>query len=547
MLDGLTPHIQRLKLLLPFKSLIFFSLTVMVVTVFFQLSIPKVIEYYVDNAAVLSLLSANTLWTMVGVLSFSCLCALRFYLFELLGLKVIARFKKELHQKLLRMSNTFYDQNNMAELSGRLMADTERLKEIVTTDLALFLRATLMSIGCIVMMFQISFELSIILLVSIPILVVFTKVLGSKLAHYSASIQSELANSNKVAFDNLNCHSLVKLYDAHAKANLEYNNAIYMHVSESKKGNKVIALYQGSFNFLMYSCLFIILSMGTLLISKNSITIGDLTAYTLYSGMVLMNFSGVSGFWTEWMQTIGATNYVFDILNNEDDLEPFSKNKLSLKGRVTFEHVSFYYPNKPEELIIDDISFSLNQGEKLVLKGSSGNGKTTIAKLLMGFYLPTAGKIILNGVDLCKNNINDFRHSIAYVEQDPLLFSTSIFDNICLSGDIGSEIELRKKVKEACIKANIHEFIESLPQGYDSLVGDRGAQLSGGQKQRIAIARALLKDADIIILDEYTSALDDKNRALLDDAINNLVGLKTVIVISHNQSQVDTLGSILTI
>ncbi|MBB1449336.1 ATP-binding cassette domain-containing protein, partial [Pseudoalteromonas sp. SG41-6] len=241
----------------------------------------------------------------------------------------------------------------------------------------------------------------------------------------------------------------------------------------------------------------------------------------------------------------GATRYLFELLNNDTDAEQQDGQQAIEMGNISFNNVAFSYPNNPEKKVFNMLNIHIKQGEKTVIRGPSGNGKSTLAKLLLGYYLPTSGEIKIGEKLLNKHTIASFRSNIAYVEQEPILFSSSIIEN--LLPDVGEKPtqEQMKKVINACKKANAHEFIELLPNGYYTPISDRGNQLSGGQKQRIAIARAILQEPELVILDEFTSALDSKNRHCIEQAMEQLLLNKTVIIITHKESQFEKADNLI--
>lgn len=530
---------QRLSLLFPFKFDVCIALTFMLITAVAQLALPKVVNYYVDGHAPASLFDIFHLLVLIAIIIFSMISAIRFYLFEKLGIKVITKLRLNLHKTMLIKTSGYYDKNNIAELAGRIQSDTQTLKDVLTTSAALALRSAIVAIGCIIMMFTLSTMLSLILLFCIPIFILATKILSKKVEALSESEQNALAKTNKIAFDNLNCHTLIKLYNWFGSSQKRYSKTNSHYALCAKKTALAIAIFQGFFNFLIFSSLILMLIIGSHLIQQKTLTIGELASYVLYLGMTFTSLNMLAGFWAEWMHSLGATRYLFELLISEDDTEPQAPLKKVAFGDIYFEKISFHYPSHSNQLIFDKLNLHIKHGQTTIISGPSGNGKSTLAKLLLGYYLPTEGKIRIGDLYLTSQNINSYRSSIAYVEQDPILFSSSILENLIPEADlIPTELQM-ERVIAACKKANAHSFISQLPQGYNSQIGDRGSLLSGGQKQRIAIARAFLQDPELVILDEFTSALDKENQYSIEQAIKNLLIDKTVIIISHKHSDLN--------
>ncbi len=532
-------HSQRLKLLLPFKNEVAVALVIMFLTAAAQLLIPKLVNFYVDGHAPSSLLDPFHFFVIVSIIIFSIFSALRFYLFECLGLKVVTDFRLRLHDALLFKNTSYYDSNNVAELASRINSDTQILQDILTTSAALAIRSAVVFFGCILMMFTLSTIMSVVLLICIPIFIVATNLLSKKIESLSEAEQLALAKTNKVAFDNLNCHMLIKLYNWFTSNQKRYQKINLQYVTCAKKTLHAITFFQGFFNFLIFSSLIVMLMLGTHLIQQNALSVGELTSYALYLGMAFTSLNSLSGFWADWSHCLGATNYLFDLLNNNDNSEVRGDPQKVSFGDIKLDNVSFYYPSNPERKVFENLSLTIRRGEKTVLTGPSGNGKSTLAKLLLGYYLPTDGTITIDGHSLNKENIASYRSIIAYVEQEPMLFSSTIIENLLPDVTIPLAGEQMQKVVEACKKANAHEFIQQLPNGYDTEISDRGNQLSGGQKQRIAIARALLQEPELVILDEFTSALDKENQQHIEQAMDHLLAGKTVLTISHKESQID--------
>ncbi len=541
------PHKQRLALLLPFWRHALLAVCVMLLGSLIQLSFPKIVSMYLDGQAPLQLFSLLNGAVLLGALVFSAVAAWRFYLFQQLGYRVINRFKAQLHQQLLIKDASYFDSINVAEQSGRIAMDTEELRELLTTDMANFVRATVITIGAGTLMFMTSWQLSLIMLVIAPTFYFGSRYLISRIERVSQAMQQELATSNQVAFDNLNCHTLVKLYHFKPTALRRYQTSLMRYFSCASKLNRTTAYFQGFFGLVTYLCMGVILIYGAFLVNNQSLTLGTLSAFVLYLGMAYTNLNFVAGFWALWHRGIGATNHLFDTLASKTPAQKAEQAQEQDASwafqNITMDNVSFHYPQRPEANIINHLSLNLSTGEKLALMAPSGFGKSTLVKLMMGLYQPTHGEMTLNGQAYNQSDVAKLRAHTAYVEQSPSFFSGSILEN--LLPHIYTPTEKDKDAAiQACKMAQAHEFITALPEGYNTHIGDRGAQLSGGQKQRIALARALVKDPELLILDEFSSAIDHATTELLTEMLCTYCKCKTLIIITHQMPSADLVDRV---
>lgn len=531
-------HSKRLSLIKEFWPRLLIGFLMMTLTVLLQLAFPKLIGYFIDNIQL-----QNSDWTtQFALFAFVLLIvqalatAFRYYLFETTGYLVVTKIRRVLHQALINQSIGFFDKHNVGELMNRLSADVDVLEDTLSMGLAISLRSLFIMLGGIVMLFTISPILCSVLLVLIPISLFLGKWVGDKLRIRAKEIQQCQSDCAKIAHENFSNIRLVHAYNSQQKAQQQYIEETQHTYDISAACSRFIAKFQGASSLLVYLALLIMLWIGAALISQGNLTVGELTSFILYAGMVTTAARVVSDFWSDWMRTIGATERIFEII---DDAEPPHMNKgkkARLLGSIKFHHVSFSYPERPEQLALNNFQLSIRQGEKVALVGHSGAGKSTIAKLLLGFYQATDGTIEFSGTAMDELDITDIRRHVAIVEQEPALFSGSILDNITY-GSRHNAVSL-SMVHSAAKLANAEEFINQLPQAYETEVGGRGVQLSGGQKQRIAIARALIRDPQILILDEATSALDTVSETKVQRALDNLMKDRTTIIIAHRISTI---------
>ena len=296
------------------------------------------------------------------------------------------------------------------------------------------------------------------------------------------------------------------------------------------------AVFQGVVGFAAYGAIAAVLWYGGILVLRKEMQVGDLTAFILYTLTVAFAFGAVSDLWGDFMRAAGASERLFELLDREPKLHSGQQKLPSVRGEVALQNVYFTYPARPDMQVLKGLSLTLQAGEVVAVVGYSGAGKSTIAQLLSRFYDPQEGQVLLDGVDLRTLEQHWLREQVGVVSQEPILFATSIADNIRYGRTTATQAE----VEAAAKAANAHSFIASFPDGYQTLVGERGVRLSGGQKQRVAIARAILKDPRLLVLDEATSALDAESEALVQQALDRLMHGRTTLIIAHRLSTVLT-------
>ena len=543
----MNPHLQRLQLLRPFAPRLCAALCVMAVTVAIQLIYPRALSYFIDNVNT----QRSSAWytglalAMLAVLTAQAAAStLRYYLFETTGYMIVTRARRLLYGALMRKPIGFYDRHNVGELTSRLSADAEVLHDTLSTGLPIALRSLFVFIGGTVMLLTISPSLSLILVFFVPATMLLAKWGGKSLRGLSGDIQGSQAECGKVANEHFANIRLVRAFNQHRTAIARYFTASERSLRVSVSATRMFAAFRGMSSMLVYLALLATLWFGARMIGRGELTIGELTAFLVYANMVSESAGAVSDAWSDWMRTIGATARVFEMMEDAGDAADASDAAGAgaaagtgrLAGHIRFSGVSFHYPERLERCALDSVSFTVEVGEKIALVGPSGAGKSTIAAMLLGFYAPDSGKISFDGVDAAMLGGTAVRANIAIVEQEPSMFSGSIYENIAFAvPDREASLE---EVQRAAGAAHAHDFIAAFPNGYDTIVGDRGVQLSGGQKQRVAIARALLRDPAILILDEATSALDSASELQVQQALDRLMEGRTTIIIAHRYSTI---------
>ncbi|AKU24800.1 ABC transporter permease [Massilia sp. NR 4-1] len=529
---------ERLQLLRPFAGRLALGLFFMVLTVMVQLAYPKAIAYFIDGMSEKKSESWFILLgsLMLGVFILQAIATtLRYYLFESTGYMIVTRIRRQLFGALIGKKISFFDRHNVGELSNRLTADVEVLHETLTMGAAISLRCLCILIGGVTMLLIISPALTLMLAFFIPASLLLSHWAGKRIRKHSRNMQQSQADCGKTAYEHLANIRLVHAFNQGRTAARRYGQSTEDALKVSLSTTRMMAAFRGWSIFLVYMSLLVTLWFGAKLILEDALTIGELTAFILYSTMVTDAASAVTDFWSEWMRTIGATERIFELIGEQEEVAP-TVAALALQGNVAFRDVVFAYPERPDKLALRGISFTIAAGEKIALVGASGAGKSTIASMLLGFYEAQQGSIAFDGTALTPVNASAMRDNIAIVEQEPSLFSGSIYENIAFA--VSEREASLAEVMAAARLANAHDFIQAFPQGYETIVGERGVQLSGGQKQRVAIARALLRNPRILILDEATSALDSASEVQVQNALDKLMAGRTTIIIAHRYSTI---------
>ncbi|MGN0004094.1 MAG: ABC transporter ATP-binding protein [Sphingobacterium composti] len=471
----------------------------------------------------------------------------RIRLFVEIAEKALANIRRDSYRKLITLPVDFFANRRVGELNSRLSADLSQIQDTLTTTLAEIIRQTLSLIIGVLLLVWVSPKLALMNLSILPILVVTALFFGRFIRNLSRQTQDQLADSNSIVQETLLGISNVKAFVNEYYESQRYGQKLDNVVKLAIKGATFRGLFASFIIFCIFGAIIAVIWYGATLVSTGEITVGDLTTYILYSMFVAGSMGSFPELYAGIQKALGACERVIEILNEktEDIVVDKSNKEISkpIKGKLTFSSVKFAYPSRPDLNILQDISFTANAGEKIAIVGPSGAGKSTIASLILQFYNPSEGQILYDDQPSSHYSLTDIRNQVAIVPQDVLLFGGTIRENI----NYGRLDAAPNEIIEAAKRANAHEFIMSFPEGYDTVVGERGVKLSGGQRQRIAIARALLKDPSILILDEATSALDSESERLVQEALEELMKNRTSIIIAHRLSTIKNADNIVVV
>ena len=462
-------------------------------------------------------------------------------LFNTVGEFALSDLRKSLFAHLTEMPMSFFGQQQVGELTSRMFADLTQLQDAFIMAIPQFLRQSVIMIGSVAAMIYISPRLTGVMLVCFPPTIIGAILIGRLVGRRSRTTQDELAQSANVVTEAFQGIANVKAFCNEAFEHRRYEARLAVFLESVLHGARARAGLVAFIIFAIFSAITVVLWYGTTLLIEHRLSNGELFAFTLYTVFAGGSVGSFADLYSNLQRSIGATQRVRELLN--EPTEDFASGRPAqngtsgasrLRGEVEFENVAFAYPSRPEISVLKNLSFRAGEGKVVALVGPSGSGKTTIASLLLRFYEPQHGRLLFDGRPAADYALRELRGQMALVPQEVLLFGGSIAENIAYGKPGASETE----IEAAARRANAHEFISQFPQGYATLVGERGIKVSGGQRQRIAIARALLKDPSILILDEATSALDAESELLVQQALEELMKNRTCFVIAHRLSTI---------
>ena len=499
---------------------------------------PQGIRILIDGAIrrrTNALVDAAVLVMMVAFAAQAIATAIRYVLFTTAGERIVARLREDLYRSLLRQEIAFFDERRTGELTSRLASDTTVLQNAVSVNVSMLLRNFVSAAGGIVLLLYTSPVLTGIMLLVVPPVALGAVFYGRRLRRLSREVQDSLARASEVAEESLAGIRTVRSFAAEGVEGDRYDREIERTFGLAKKRARIGGMFVGAVSFSGFAAATAVLWYGGRLVVSGAMSVGELTSFLVYTLLVAASLGAMTDLWADFMKATGAGERVFELLDREPKM-PASGGAAPdhVDGAVRLEHVQFAYPTRPDAPVLTDVDLELRPGEIVAVVGPSGAGKSTIAGLLGRLYDPLSGRVLLDGRDLRELDPMWLRRQVGVVAQEPILFSTTIADNIRYARPDASDAD----VEAAARTANAHDFVTRFPDGYRTLVGERGVQLSGGQKQRVAIARAVLKDPRILILDEATSALDAESEHLVKDALDRLMTGRTTLVIAHRLSTV---------
>ncbi len=463
--------------------------------------------------------------------------AARAYFLTWLGERVVADLRDAVFRHMIRMDASFFEVTKIGEVMSRLTADTTLIQSISGVGLSIILRSSIQFFGALILLGLTNLKLMGYILVLFPAVLVPVLIIGRWVRRLSRDSQDRIADASGLATETLTAAQTVQAFTAEDMESRRFGDLIRISFETAVRRVKARAFFSMTAITGMFSALILVLWIGARAVLAGEMSGGELGQFVLYALFVAMSAAALSETWGEVQRAAGAMERLLELLAAEPQIKapenpvPFPDHR---EGRIRFEEVTFSYPSRPSTLALDNLVLEIKPGEKVAFVGPSGAGKSTTFQLIMRFYDPQKGRIVIDGVDVAMADPVDVRGRIGVVPQETVIFGASARDNIRF-GRPGASVD---EIEAAAKAAAADEFIRELPEGYDTFLGERGTRLSGGQKQRIAIARAILKDAPILLLDEATSSLDAESERLVQEALEFLEKDRTTIVIAHRLATV---------
>ena len=531
---------RLLPYLKPYRALIAGWLGFLALSSTATLTLPQAVRVMIDNGftqANAAAINTSFLGLFVVAAVLAVATAARFFFVSLLGERIAADLRRHLFDHLLTLDQAFFERTRSGELVSRLAADTELVQTVVGSTLSVALRSVITLIGGAVLMTMTSPRLAGFTLLVIPAVVLPIVVFGRRVSRLSRESQDRIADASATASEALHAMHTVQAYTREPQESARYADAVQRALATARRRIATTGTLTALVILLTFGAITLVLWAGAKSVIAGSMAVGVLSQFVLYAVLAAGSVGALTEVWGQILRAAGALGRIGDLLDTRAEIrspEPAQALPKALRGAIRFEQVEFRYPSRPDRAALHDFSLDVEPGHTIALVGPSGAGKTTVFQLLLRFHDPLTGRITLDGVDLRALALPELRGAFALVPQDPVLFGSSAADNIGF-GRSGAD---REQIISAARAAEADDFLATLPQAYDSYLGERGVRLSGGQQQRIAIARALLRDAPVLLLDEATSSLDAQSEHLIQHALERLKQGRTTLVIAHRLATV---------
>jgi len=544
---ALRPLLALKPYILRYKGMVAAALVALIVAAAATLAVPLAVRRMIDVGftGIEPDLVDKYFATLLGVgLILAFASAARFYCVNWLGERVVADIRTDVFKHLTGLSPAFYETVHSGEVMSRLTADTTQIKAAASSTISQALRNIVVMLGAVAMMIVTSPRLSLLVLLAIPLIVLPLVAYGRAVRALSRQAQDSLAQASAYASESLGQVRVLQAFTHERAASARFADAVEQAFAAAKARTKARAGLTAIAIFLVFASVVGILWYGAQDVLSGTITGGRLGQFVLYAVLAAASMGELSEVWGEVNQAAGAAERLGELLAMQSQIKS-PRHPVLLpeppRGEIGFDEVAFSYPTRPAVSALNGVSFRVKPGERVAIVGPSGAGKTTIFALLLRFYDPIAGRVSVDGVPVNKASLTELRSRFAIVPQETALFADTVAANIAYGVGEASRSEIEKAARAAFA----HDFIASLPQGYDTMLGERGVTLSAGQRQRIAIARAVLRKAPILLLDEATSALDSESETLVQRALDSIMEGRTTLVIAHRLATVTRADRIL--
>ena len=538
--ESLGPLRALVPYVMPYKGTLYLAMAALLLASVAQLGLPVAIRFLIDGGMMaddVSTIDRYFLGLFGVAMAFGIFSAFRFYLVTWLGERVVADIRKAVYAHVIRLDPTFFEVTKTGEVLSRLTTDTTLIQSISGTGLSITLRASLNLIGASIMLAVTSPRLMGMILLLVPLVIVPIILVGRRVRSLSKASQDRIADTSGLAGETLNAISTVQAFTLEKLQSDRFADAVKVAFQTAVQRIRVRSLLTGIAILFIFGAITFVLWIGTHSVMRGEMTGGQLGQFLLYAIFVATSAAALSEMWGEVQRAAGAMERLVELLDSKPAIvaptEPATLPEPS-EGRIRLDNISFRYPSRPETLAISDFDLQVESGETLAIVGPSGAGKSTLFQLLLRFYDPESGHIEIDGVDISQAAPEAVRARIGLVPQETVIFGTTAKENIGYGRPGASDAEIAAAAEAAAADV----FIEQLPEGFDTFLGERGTRLSGGQRQRIAIARAILKDPPILLLDEATSSLDAESERVVQEALEHLMQDRTTIIIAHRLATV---------
>ncbi|HIF50889.1 MAG TPA: ATP-binding cassette domain-containing protein [Thiotrichaceae bacterium] len=538
--SSLKPLKLALPFMKPYTARLLLALIFLTLASLSMLSMPVAIRYVIDqgfssnNAG-----SINTYFIALFSLAvaFAIFGSLRYYLVMWIGERVVADIRSAVYKHVIKMSPTFFEVTRTGEVLSRLTTDTTLVQSVFGAGMSIALRSLFSVFGCLIMLFITSPKLTSMIIILIPVVVVPILVYGRKVRRLSRANQDRVADSSSIADESLNAIHVIQAFTLETFLGDRFSDSVEESFKAARQRIQVSSILSGTIILTAFGAMVFVLWLGAHAVVDGSMSPGTMGQFLLYATFLAGSTTSLGEVWNDIQRAAGAMERLMELLHTQPEIKA-PDNVVSLptegRGHIQIEDVCFNYPSRPGMKSLEHFSLEIKPGETVALVGPSGAGKSTVFQLLMRFYDPQSGKILLDGVDIKSADPLAVRQRIAIVPQNTVLFAATAMENI----RYGKPEATDEEVKTAARTAIADEFIEKQPEAYQTFLGEKGIRLSGGQQQRIAIARAILKNPPIMLLDEATSALDSESEKLVQEALDHLMQDHTTLVIAHRLSTV---------